>query len=234
MNSKKYPRTYHLPWSPGATSDDKIAKEIDQVIGNEIVITEKLDGENSCINQYGVFSRSHASPTKHPWANYLWETWQLIGHQLEDLELFGESLYAIHSIEYTGLTKYFYLFAIREMEHWFSWEKIELHADILQLDTVPVLFKGVVQTEEELKKLIDELMESPSHLSGENVKISPKEGVVVRVARGFEDKEFSKCVFKWVRANHVQTDVHWTKNWKRAILHFEQQAAQKKRKPSNP
>ena len=45
----KYPRTYHVPWSPGATSDDKKLPEqwfyADGWAGSEIVITEKMDGE---------------------------------------------------------------------------------------------------------------------------------------------------------------------------------------------
>ena len=42
----KYPRTYHLPWSPGTTSDDrKLSGDwFENYKGKEIVITEKLDG----------------------------------------------------------------------------------------------------------------------------------------------------------------------------------------------
>lgn len=40
----RYPRTYHLPWSPGATNDDKILKSVDQFIGVPLALTEKLDG----------------------------------------------------------------------------------------------------------------------------------------------------------------------------------------------
>ena len=40
----KYNRSFHLNFSPGATSDDKIADNINNLIGREIVITEKLDG----------------------------------------------------------------------------------------------------------------------------------------------------------------------------------------------
>ena len=41
----KYPRTYHLPWSPGTTSDDKKLSGdwFDMYKGKEIIITEKLD-----------------------------------------------------------------------------------------------------------------------------------------------------------------------------------------------
>ena len=44
----KYPRTYHLPYSPGATKDDKKLQGewFKYYKGKEIVITAKLDGEN--------------------------------------------------------------------------------------------------------------------------------------------------------------------------------------------
>lgn len=75
--SRKYGRTYHYPFSPGTTSDDRINfdwwEDISKI--ETIIHTEKLDGENTCLNQYGVFARSHAAPTIHPWANYLKEKW---------------------------------------------------------------------------------------------------------------------------------------------------------------
>ena len=45
-----------------------------------------------------------------------------------------------------------------------------------------------------------------------------REGVVIRVTKTFEDKYFPYYVCKWVRPNHVQTDEHWTKHWKKAKL----------------
>jgi hypothetical protein len=32
----KYGRSYHLPWSPGATSDDKISNSVESLIGVDI------------------------------------------------------------------------------------------------------------------------------------------------------------------------------------------------------
>ena len=69
MISEKYGRTYHYPFSPGTTSDDRINHtywEDIQRIGT-LVHTEKLDGENNCLSQWGVFARSHAAPTTSPW-----------------------------------------------------------------------------------------------------------------------------------------------------------------------
>lgn len=42
----KYPRTLHLPWSPGRGDDDKVLSE-----GQ---VEEKLDGENTPIYQDGT------------------------------------------------------------------------------------------------------------------------------------------------------------------------------------
>lgn len=54
---KKYPRTYHLPWSLGRSSDDKVLSNVDSFIGQEVVITEKMDGENSSLYPNG---KTHA------------------------------------------------------------------------------------------------------------------------------------------------------------------------------
>jgi hypothetical protein len=231
MPSQKYPRTYHFPFSPGTTSDDRIAKNFDNLLQEPIIITEKLDGENTCLNQHGVFARSHGAPTRNPWANYLWDIWNSLHKQLGDLELFGESVYAVHSIEYSKLDSYYYLFAIRDGDRWLSWEEVEFYADVLGLPTVPVLFRGeVAQLEaspkaatlsEKIANFILKTVQEPSSLSDLDLWPTPREGVVARVAREFTTDEFTQCVFKWVRKNHVKTDEHWTRNWKRAKLYFE-------------
>ncbi|WP_246705375.1 MULTISPECIES: hypothetical protein [Rhizobium] len=53
---KKYGRTYHLPISPGATSDDKVMVMLDGLMIGDLVITEKMEGENTTIHRGG----SHA------------------------------------------------------------------------------------------------------------------------------------------------------------------------------
>lgn len=62
MNTqRKYGRTWHYPFSPGTTSDDRINTDYWQDLQTitQLVHTEKLDGENNCLNRYGVFARSH-------------------------------------------------------------------------------------------------------------------------------------------------------------------------------
>lgn len=212
----KYNRTYHLPWSPGTTSDDRISPSVNSLVGINIVITEKLDGENCGMTNDGVFARSHADFTTSPWSREVRELhkWKIKGQLSEGVFLFGENMEGIHSIEYKNLTSYFYLFGVRDNNIWVSWELVEEYAYLLDLPTAPVLFKGQVNSEKELKDLTESLVKQPSALGGQC------EGIVVRNADMFHNDDFAENVMKWVRKGHVQTDSHWTRNWVKAQLKY--------------
>jgi len=219
----KYPRTYHLPWSPGTTSDDRklSGNWFDSYRGKEIVITEKLDGENNSVNHYDVFARSHGAPTRSPWSRNMWEiggVWQRVYDKIAPHEtVYGENLYGEHSIHYDRLPSYYHIFAVRDDDAyvWMSWDDVKTYADVLGLPTVPELWRGVIESEDQLRVLVDKFVGEPSTYG------PTKEGVVIRTADEFPIDEFSTHVCKWVRPNHVQTDEHWTKNWKRAKLMWE-------------
>ncbi len=212
----KYPRTYHLPYSKGATNDDRISDNVESLIGIEIVITEKLDGSNSSITKGGVYGRSHSKYTTNSWDSELRKLHSSIQKDLDDdIFIFGESLYAIHSIEYTNLDSYFYIFGVRDNGVWIPWYQVEEYSYLLDIPTVPVLFKGVVNTQKELKELVNNLVSKPSELGGQ------REGIVIRNAGAFDNENFKDNVMKWVRKDHVKTiDKHWTRNWKRAKINF--------------
>lgn len=36
----------------------------------------------------------------------------------------------------------------------------------------------------------------------------------------FHNDDFVDNVAKWVRANHVQTTSHWTKNWRKSKINY--------------
>lgn len=209
MNSPKYNRTFHLPWSAGCTNDDKIATSIDKLIGFPIVITEKMDGSNTSLEREGCFARSHSGTPTHASFNMLKVLQASLKQFLsKGMQYFGEWCFAQHSIAYSELPGYFLLFGIRDTyvkdsESWYSWEHVETMGQALGISTVPVLYKGTVNSEKELKELVESFMIQPSACGG------IREGVVVRVQREFEDSEFHECVMKCVRANHVQTTEHW-------------------------
>jgi hypothetical protein len=210
----KYNRTYHLPWSPGSTNDDRISNNVESLLGIEIVITEKLDGENTGMEDEGVYARSHAAFTTSAWSREVRQLHKMkVEGQLgEDVFLFGENMEGIHSIEYTNLDSYFYIFGVRDNGVWIPWYQVEEYSYLLDIPTVPVLFKGVINTQKELKELVNNLVSKPSELGGQ------REGIVIRNAGAFDNEDFKDNVMKWVRAGHVTTDVHWTRNWVKATI----------------
>ncbi len=224
--SRKYGRTYHYPFSPGTTSDDRINhtywKDLSEL--EQVIHTEKLDGENTCLNQYGVFARSHAAPTRHPWSQFLKPKWELIKRDLGDLEVFGENLYAIHSIQYLNLEHHFYVFAIRCQDKWLSWEEVEFYSNLLEYPTVPVLSRFKVEDQQNYETEILSLTGAESQFGSVDVHSEVPcvmEGIVTRNAQQFKVGDFKRNVFKYVRKNHVKTDEHWTRSWKRAPLYWE-------------
>ena len=204
--SAKYPRSFHLPWSPGGTNDDKRLPDVSGLVGVEIVITEKCDGSNLTYTRQHVFSRSHSGPPSHPSFDLAKATHARIGHMLsEGLSLFCEYCYAVHSIEYEALPEYSMVFGARDDVNgiWWDWDMTVAQARDVGLPTVPELFRGTVADVAELEALTTRLAAEPSALGG------LREGVVVRRAGEFPDAEFGKSLGKWVRKGHVQTDEHW-------------------------
>lgn len=221
---QKYPRTPHVPFSPGATSDDKKADSTATLENKRTISTEKLDGSNSGLNRGGVFARSHAAYTRNPWDTILWELHSRISRDIdEDMFIFGENMYGIHSIEYRALESYFYVFGIRVGMTWISWDDVCETCYLMDLQTVPVLADGIYS---DIKPLITNLVTQPSRLDGFDIftGVEQMEGCVIRNADSFEElvpgdyDRFNGNLMKWVRADHVTTGEHWTKNWRKATL----------------
>ncbi len=225
--STKYGRTYHYPFSPGTTSDDRINHQYWESFSQipTLIHTEKLDGENNCLSRYGVFARSHAAPTTSPWTSTLRQRWQLLRDDLGHLEIFGENLFAIHSIEYQQLESHFYVFAVREHDQWLSWEETEFYAQFFDFPTVPVLEKISMPTSQAVfEQSVLHWALQPSQLVSVDIQTNQPctmEGVVTRNAAQYSTDTFTQNINKYVRKGHVKTDEHWTRNWKRASLMWE-------------
>lgn len=235
--SRKYGRTYHYLFSEGTTSDDRLNhdwwSDISRI--SRVIHTEKMDGENSCLNEIGVFARSHAAPTRHPWSETLKQRHALIKNDLanDNLEIFGENMYAVHSINYPKLTDHFYVFGVRKLDMWLSWEEVKWYSEFFDMKTVPELgvWNTANYTEETYKHGILDIVKDPStfgsinHLGVNAGEPCTMEGLVTRNVEEFPATEkggiSSRNVFKWVRKGHVQTDEHWTRGWKRAKLIWE-------------
>jgi len=102
-----------------------------------LVMTEKLDGQNNCFKESGVYARSHVAPTEHPWDEPMRQRWKIMKNDLKGIELFGENMYGTHSVAYKNLESYYYMFAVRENGRWLSWEEVKFYAEIFDFPTVP-------------------------------------------------------------------------------------------------
>lgn len=203
--SAKYPRKLHLPWSEGLSDDDRRIESVASLIGVEIVITEKADGSNVCLEHSAVFARSHNDAPRHPSFDALKARHAAIQSLIPDTyQIFAEWLWARHSIAYDRLLDHLLVFGIRDIERnmWLSWEETEKECTRIGLMTVPVLWRGTVRTENDLRRQTEALI-------NERCLGVEQEGLVVRVSASFADADFARSVAKWVRTDHVQTGDHW-------------------------
>lgn len=214
-----YPRTGHWRWSEKLHRDDTYHSDPERFLRRPVIITEKLDGGNTCLARGEVYARSTTLPTHDGWFAMVRKhhAWKTVGLS-PDLYTYGEDLYGIHSIEYNPLREdqTYYVFGVRNADYWYSWDEVTEHARELGMPTVPVVYdsriQGEFQTTDEITAFFKAKRKEPSALGIE------AEGFVIRVLEGFNDAEFRLNVAKFVRAGHVQTDEHWTKNWQPARL----------------
>ena len=198
MNSNlyKYPSTPHLPFSPGLQRDDTRITTLNNLVDREIIVTEKLDGENFSMYHDHIHARSLDS-RHHPSRDWVKNFWSTIKHDIpEGYRICGENLYAQHSVAYDSLPSYFMGFSVWNGTYCLSWNDTQEFFELLGIQSVPVLYRGVFDLE-----LLERM--------AEGFDVENKEGFVVRVTEGFDYSEFDTHVVKWVRRGHVQTDKHW-------------------------
>lgn len=192
----RYPRTLHLPDSPGASADDGIQRDLSWLDG-ELVVTEKLDGGNLTFTRDAMYARSPDSGT-HPWDTPAKALWAMTAHLIpDDWRVCGESMWARRSIAYTDLPGVFIVFGIwDETNTLLGWDDTVDWAVRLELPVVPVLYRG------------GSLSEARAAWSRSHTP-ETSEGFVVRTAGRIAADQFSLKVLTWVRAEHVRTEAAW-------------------------
>jgi hypothetical protein len=211
----KYPRTHHFPFSEGDTSDDVWWDDCKNFEGREVVVTSKLDGENTNLyrNSYHARSLDYSPHSSRDWLRSFHRNF---AHEIpEGMRICGENLYGFHSIFYEDLTTYFYVFGIYEGDRCLSWDDTVEWCKLLSLETVPVLYRGVWD-----ESLIRNLPNRPfkTHYATkdhpkwpEDFKPCDSEGYVVRVVESFGYDDFTKCCAKYVSGafRGVMRKIHW-------------------------
>lgn len=194
----KYPRTMHLPWSPGLQSDDKVIRTLDGFVGKRVVVTEKMDGENAtlyrnCYHARSIDSKHHVS---RDWIKSFHST---VKNSIpENWRICGENLYAEHSIKYDNLPSYFMGFSVWTDENiCLSWEDTIEWFELIGVVPVNVWWLGA----------FEDFMSR--HTEFDNRASDHVEGYVIRIAEAFPFNNFENSVGKFVRKGHVQTSEHW-------------------------
>lgn len=197
MDRYKYGRTFHFPFSLGLSNDDKLIPSLDNFIGKRVVVTLKLDGENTSMYPDYIHARSIDSK-HHESRSWIKKFHSEIRFQIpEGWRICGENMYARHSIAYDNLESYFYCFNIwNEKNECLPWDETIEWCKLLGIESVEVLYDGVFDFD-----LIEKMYY--------NLNFDTQEGIVVRLYDGFKYEDFSSCVVKAVRKNHVQTTEHW-------------------------
>ena len=196
-NLVKYPRTHHLPWSDGVNDDDRVIGSLSAFKGRRVVVTEKMDGENTSLYRDYTHARS-VDGRSHPSRSWVKQFWSTLSADIpEGWRVCGENLYAKHSIQYDALPTYFMGFSIwDERNICLDWDETLEWFALMGVTPVPVLYDGVFD-----EKRIRQLWESKDW--------AQSEGYVVRIADALSYADFRHGVAKFVRKGHVQTSKHW-------------------------
>lgn len=199
-NRQKYPRSWHLPYSEKSTSDDK--KHIDDLHfqDKEVVVTVKMDGENTTIYNDYIHARSLNSlidSEDRRWIDYLRKS-KIEGNIPETYRICGENLFYKHTCHYTDLKSMFYVFSIWDNETCLSWDDTKIWCGLLGIETVTCIYEGIYN-----RDIINQKFSSylDKHIN--------TEGFVVRLSESFNISDFKYSLNKYVRKSFEIPDKHW-------------------------
>lgn len=205
----RYPHTRYFSFSPSIQIDDEDEDEecfdLKQFLNCPLIFTTKMDGSNFRMTNEFVAARNGAD-AEHPsfdMAKAIHAEKRFLIEKNE--QIFGEWLFAKHSIHYVKdlkLPGLFLIFGILKNNEFQDWQTIEQAEERLGFKTVPILAKNeIFDAEWKLQARIIEL--------GEKAISQGHEGIVVRSAYSFHFSQFGLRAAKYVRKDHVQTNKHW-------------------------
>ena len=239
---KKYPRTRHIEGSRFQEGDEDLESvAFREVRGRHLVIEEKLDGANSGISfdeegSLRLQSRGHflaGGPRERHFA--LLKTWagahrdalhRVLGSRYV---LYGEWLYAKHTVFYDRLPHYFFEFDVLDQtdgRFLSTARRRELLAGT-PVRSVPVIHEGPLAKLAQLEALVRpslyksatwrDSLDAAAREKGLDVERARRETDLSDLSEGLYIKVEEKGVvtdrLKWVRADFLQTiaanDSHW-------------------------
>jgi ATP-dependent RNA circularization protein (DNA/RNA ligase family) len=171
MSIQKYPRTPHIEGSRQQPGDEDLDNVPFSQIANEyVVVEEKVDGANAAISfdaqgQLLLQSRGHyltgGNRERHfnlfkQWAHSHYATlWDILGDRYI---LYGEWMYAKHTVFYDRLPHYFLEYDLldRSINKFLSTAARRKLLTGLALASVPVLLEGKLKSHKQLVSLLQQ------------------------------------------------------------------------------
>jgi hypothetical protein len=239
----KYPRTQHLEGSRLQAGDEDLSQvPFSSILGKYIVIEEKIDGANTAIsfNDEGdllLQNRGHYLYGGHRERHYnLFKSWANL-HQDAFFDvlgcryiMYGEWMYAKHTVFYDALPDYFMEFDIYDREKGIflsTAERRKLTSQLPMVHSVPVIGEGIYKNKEKILSLIGKSNYiTEKHLDtlreiAERMGIDPElqlretdnsmlmEGLYIKIEENGEVKERLKYVRASVLQCIMESQTHW-------------------------
>ncbi len=238
----KYPRTHHIQGSRLQPGDEDLHSiPFDTIRHKYVVVEEKVDGANAAISfsadgQILLQSRGHyltgGAREKHfnlfkQWANvHARAFWEVLGSRYI---LFGEWLYAKHTVFYDALPHYFLEYDVLDLDEqvFLSTRNRKQLLSGLPLVSVPVLFTGKIESYQQLLAMLGkshyqtstylECLQVICEEKGLDVVKSLKqtdqsllmEGLYIKVEAGDVVTERYKYVRSSFLTTILQSESHW-------------------------
>ena len=205
----KYFKTFHLPFTMSSTADDKILSHLETQKWfypmEDAYASLKMDGECTTIGR--GYSHARSLDSKDHWSRH--HIKQLAASLYKDIQpgwrICGENMLAVHSIKYTNLESFFYVFSIwDETNTRLSLDDMIEYCDYTNLKIAPILERGPYRK-----------FNFSKHFG---LDFTQDEGYVVSNSGRFEFDQAYKNIAKVVRANHVQSDEHWIHSTEKNLL----------------
>ncbi len=237
---RKFPRTPHLEGSRIQPGDSPNSVPFHEIRGQTVVVEEKMDGANAAISFDGgrllLQSRGHyliGGPRERhfarfkTWANSLVDALQpVLG---ERYVIYGEWVYAKHTIFYDRLPHYFLVFDALDTvrDAFLDTPSRTALLENLPLASVPILATGAFQTPESLSALLGRssfigrdhiaaLRESclrdglePARVASETDSSELMEGLYIKLERDGA----VQARYKFVRASFLQAVTQSGSHW---------------------
>jgi hypothetical protein len=242
MQLHKYPRTHHLQGSRLQPGDEDLdAVPWSEVLGKYVVAEEKLDGANSALffdyqANLKLQSRGHylTGGPREKHFNLLKQCAAAVHQQLQPIlgsryVMYGEWLYAKHTIFYDLLPHYFLEFDILDTESGGFLSTARRREMLLDtpVRSVPVLWEGILDKPESLLNLVgqslyksenwrERLLEQAQQRGLDEERVCREtdpsdhmEGLYIKV----EEEGLVQARYKYIRANFLtavlDSGTHW-------------------------